>query len=430
MNSFIEVWENVCIYCRSHIHEVAYNTWIHSLQPVELKENKAIIRSRSQYQKTIVENHYVDLLNKGFEEIFGFPITVEIVVGESTLSQTERSADEIAAKYTFDNFVVGSSNKFAHAASLAVANDPGHAYNPLFIYGNPGLGKTHLLNAMRNEINKKFPEKTVVYTQGEAFMNEIIEAINNVSTVDFREKYRKADVLFIDDIQFIAGKEATQIEFFNTFEALYQDNKQIIVTSDRLPKDIKSLDERIRGRLEMGLTADIQQPDFETRVSIIRRKAQALQFDIPDVVVQYIANQLKNNVRQLEGIVNKLYAYHNLGEEPTLNSAGNMINEIRKDEMPEPISLDQIVASVSSAFDVSVSDICSSKQNSEIANARHISLYIAREVTGSSLKSIGKYFGRNHATVSASLRKVETELMKNSRIKSTIDDIIKNLTGK
>ncbi len=430
MNSFHEVWENVSQFCYDNVHEVAYNTWIRSLEPVEFKDNTAVIRAKSDYQKSIVESHYSDLIHKGFEEIFSFPVKLQFVVGDATLRRPGFGTDTNSEKYTFDNFVVGSSNKFAHAAALAVANDPGNAYNPFFIYGNPGLGKTHLLNAIRNEIKTKYPHMSVVYTQGEAFMNEILEAINNVSTVDFREKYRKADVLFIDDIQFIAGKEATQIEFFNTFEALYNDNKQIIVTSDRLPKDIKSLDDRIRGRLEMGLMADIQQPDFETRVLIIRRKANALNFAIPDVIVQFIANQLKNNVRQLEGIVNKLNAYHNLGEDISLTGVSNLINEIRKDDMPDPISIDRIIACVGSAFDVTPADICSSKQNAEVANARHVAVYIAREITGLPLKTIGKHFGRNHATISASLKKVESDMRRNSRLKATVDDIIKNVTGK
>ena len=430
MNSFQDVWENVCSYCKGSMNEVVFNSWIQSLEPVKMEDSTAIIRSKSPYQKNIVESHYLTLIQQGFQEIFGFPVTVSIIVGETPVLKKDDVSDDANEKYTFDNFVVGPSNKFAHAASLAVANNPGHAYNPFFIYGNPGLGKTHLMNAIKNEIANKFPGMNIVYTQGEPFMNEIIEAIHTVNTAEFREKYRKADVLFIDDIQFIAGKESTQMEFFNTFEALYNDNKQIIVTSDRLPKDIKSLDERIQSRLEMGLTADIQQPDYETRILIIRSKANALNFSIPDVVVQFIANQLKNNVRQLEGIVNKLYAYHQLtDEEPSLISVTTLINEMKKDELPDPITVERIIASVASTYDVSSADICSGKQNAEIANARHIAIYIAREITGLPLKTIGKNFGRNHATVSASIKKVESDMKKNSRLRATIDDIMKNISG-
>jgi chromosomal replication initiator protein len=431
MNSFVDVWENVCDFCRNSINEVAYNTWISTLQPVEMKEDVAVIRTRSIYQKNIVVSHYMDLLKRGFEELFGFPVKVEIIVGETAPVKKQPVEEDATDKYTFENFVVGSSNKFAHAASLAVANDPGHAYNPFFIYGNPGLGKTHLLHAIRNEIKSKNPDMNIVYTQGESFMNEIIDAIHNVNTAKFREKYREADVLFIDDIQFIAGKESTQLEFFNTFEALYLENKQIIVTSDRLPKDIQSLDERIRGRLEMGLMADIQQPDYETRVLIIRRKANLLNFEIPDMLVQFIANQLKSNVRQLEGIVNKIYAYSQLtNEHPTLSSVTTLINEIRKDDLPEAISVENIIAHVGTAYDVTPADICSTKQNAEIAYARHVAIYIAREVTGLPLKTIGKSFGRNHATVSASIKKIESDVKRNSRLRATIDDIIKNIKGK
>ena len=330
--------------------------------------------------------------------------------------------------YTFDNFVVGPSNRFAHAAAVAVAKNPGNSYNPLFIYGNPGLGKTHLLNAIRNEIKSSFPEMNIVYTQGEAFANEIIEAIHNVRTPAFREKYRNTDVLFVDDIQFIAGMESTQTEFFNTFNTLYENNKQIILTSDRPPKEIKSLDERMSQRFEMGLLADIQEPDFETRVAIIRRKAEQLGFELPDGVIQCIANQIKTNIRQIEGVVNKLLAYSRLtNEKPTITNTTNLINEIRKDQLPDPITIDKIISIVASTYDVSPSDICSNKQNMEVANARHIAIYLSREITGLPLKTIGKSFGRNHSTVSASINKIEREIRKNSRMKATINDIIKNI---
>ncbi len=429
MNSFNDVWQSVCEYCKNSIHSVAYNTWISTLEPVAMDGDTAVIRSRSDYQKTIVESHYTELLSRGFEEVFGFPVSIRIVVEEAAVTKPSPKPEDSSFRYTFDNFVVGPSNKFAHAAAVAVANDPGHAYNPFFIYGNPGLGKTHLLNAMRNEMAKKFPDLKIVYTQGEPFMNEIIEAIHNVGTVEFREKYRKADVLIIDDIQFIIGRgEATQVEFFNTFEALHRENKQIIISSDRHPKDMKSLDERIESRLINGLTADIEQPDYETRVQIIRSKAKERNLEIPDVVVQYIANQLKSNVRQLEGIVNKLNSYHDLmGEEPLLSVVTPMINEIRKEEMPEPITIERIIDNVAVAYDVTAADICSKKQNAQIANARHIAIYIAREVTGLPLKTIGKSFGRNHATVSASLKKIENDIQHNARLNDTVNDIIKNI---
>ncbi len=431
MNSFNDVWENVCEFCKNSISEVAYNTWLSSLQPVEMKDSVAVIRAKSEYQKTIIESHYQKLIQSGLEEIFGFPVELKILVGDPAPQPKTVVNDENDNRYTFDNFVVGPSNKFAHAASLAVVNNPGHAYNPFLIYGNPGLGKTHLINAIRNELKVKYPHMNIVYTQGEPFMNEIIEAIHNVNTTEFREKYRKADVLFIDDIQFIAGKESTQMEFFNTFEALYHDNKQIIITSDRLPKDIKSLNERIQGRLEMGLMADIQQPDFETRVMIIRRKAKMLNFEIPDVVVQHIANQVKSNVRQLEGIINKLHAFYlYAGEEPNLTTATTLINEMKKDDLPEPVTVEKVISSVAACYDISPADICSSKQHAEISNARHVAIYIARQLTQLSLDNIGKNFGRNHATVSASIKKVENEMKRNSRLRATIDDLIKNISGK
>lgn len=429
MNSFNDVWESVCDFCRNETAEVAFNCWIKTLTPVKLSGDTVTVSARSSYQKGIVESHYSDLLTRAFTDTFGFPVKVQFVSeDDQAIKRSEPSRDGMNTSYTFDNFVVGPSNRFAHAAAVAVAKNPGNSYNPLFIYGNPGLGKTHLLNAIRNEIKSSFPEMNIVYTQGEAFANEIIEAIHNVRTPAFREKYRNTDVLFVDDIQFIAGMESTQTEFFNTFNTLYENNKQIILTSDRPPKEIKSLDERMSQRFEMGLLADIQEPDFETRVAIIRRKAEQLGFELPDGVIQCIANQIKTNIRQIEGVVNKLLAYSRLtNEKPTITNTTNLINEIRKDQLPDPITIDKIISIVASTYDVSPSDICSNKQNMEVANARHIAIYLSREITGLPLKTIGKSFGRNHSTVSASINKIEREIRKNSRMKATINDIIKNI---
>lgn len=429
MNSFNDVWESVCDFCRNETAEVAFNCWIKTLTPVKLSGDTVTVSARSSYQKGIVESHYSDLLTRAFTDTFGFPVKVQFVSeDDQAIKRSEPSRDGMNTSYTFDNFVVGPSNRFAHAAAVAVAKNPGNSYNPLFIYGNPGLGKTHLLNAIRNEIKSSFPEMNIVYTQGEAFANEIIEAIHNVRTPAFREKYRNTDVLFVDDIQFIAGMESTQTEFFNTFNTLYENNKQIILTSDRPPKEIKSLDERMSQRFEMGLLADIQKPDFETRVAIIRRKAEQLGFELPDGVIQCIANQIKTNIRQIEGVVNKLLAYSRLtNEKPTITNTTNLINEIRKDQLPDPITIDKIISIVASTYDVSPSDICSNKQNMEVANARHIAIYLSREITGLPLKTIGKSFGRNHSTVSASINKIEREIRKNSRMKATINDIIKNI---
>lgn len=259
---------------------------------------------------------------------------------------------------------------------MAVAKNPGKQYNPLFIYGKPGLGKTHLLNAIKNYVLDKNPGFNIVYTQGEAFANEIIDAIHSGSTPDFREKFRNTDMLFVDDIQFISGKDSTQTEFFNTFNSLHEAGKQIVLTSDRPPKEINALTERLRQRFEMGLLADIKEPDYETRVAIIRQKAEELNFDLSDAVAQCIANQIKTNVRQIEGVLNKLKAYTDLtSEKPSIFSVITVINEIRRDEIDDTITVEKIIDAVSNAYDVTPADICSKKQHMDISNARHIVIY-------------------------------------------------------
>ena len=427
MNTFEEVWENVCDYCKDEISGVAYNCWIKTLSPVKLHGKVAVVSAPTKYQRDLTESHYKELLERAFSEVFGFQVSVE-VISEEENAPARPEPENITETFTFDNFIVGPSNDFAHAAAVAVAKNPGKQYNPLFIYGKPGLGKTHLLNAIKNYVSEHNPGFNIVYTQGEAFANEIIDAIHSGSTPDFREKFRNTDMLFVDDIQFIAGKDSTQTEFFNTFNSLHEAGKQIVLTSDRPPKEINSLTERLRQRFEMGLLADIKEPDYETRVAIIRKKAEELNFEMSDAVAQCIANQIKTNVRQIEGVLNKLMAYTNLtSEKPSIFNVITVINEIRRDEVDNTITVEKIMDAVSNAYDVTPADICSKKQHMEISNARHIVIYIASQMTGMTLKQIGEKINRNHSTVSASLNKMEKQMAKNPRLRANIEDIMKNL---
>ncbi|MEG2144771.1 MAG: chromosomal replication initiator protein DnaA, partial [Oscillospiraceae bacterium] len=331
--------------------------------------------------------------------------------------------------YTFDNFIVGSSNKFAHAASLAVAEAPAAAYNPLFIHGGSGLGKTHLLCAICNEIEKNNPASNILYVKSEGFTNELIDSLSKNKMAEFRDKYRPVDVLLMDDIQFIGGKDSTQEEFFHTFNTLYEAGKQIVVTSDRPPKEIKTLEDRLRTRFESGLIADIQPPDYETRVAIIKRKAELLELELSPDVIDYIASKLKTNIRQLEGTVKKIKANKLLaGMTPTIVSAQNAIRDILNDSQPISVVIERIIAEVARFYEVSPSDVKSNKRAAQISLARQASMYIIREITGISMASIGDEFGgRDHSTVVYALKQVDNMLSVNPHFKNTVDDIIKNV---
>jgi chromosomal replication initiator protein len=323
---------------------------------------------------------------------------------------------------------MGACNRFAHAASMAVADNPRIIYNPLVIYGPSGVGKTHLLLAIRNRIKEKFPEKRIEYVRCEEFTNNLIEAIHTGTSDIFRNRFRNLDVLLIDDIQFIAGKEQTQEEFFNTFNALHQGGKQLVFTMDRPPKDVKTLDDRIRNRLEMGLFADITPPDYETRVGIIKKKAESLGISIEDNLVHYIAEHIKMNIRQLEGVVKKLQAFISIqNHTPTVSVVQNIIREVVNDTKPEPIKIEKIIAEVARTYDVSEKDIISKRKTAELAKARQIAMYIARETTELSYKPIGEAFGKDHTTVLYAVKKVEAFLKENPHEKEIIDDIIKNI---
>ena len=374
----------------------------------------------------------------------GIPLGLKILSGEEASADPPALTPESSEpgspfgpkgsdyEYSFENFIVGSSNKFAYAASQAVASKPAGYYNPLFIYGGSGLGKTHLLYAICNEIRKNTPSVKIIYTKGEYIANELIEAIGSGTTPEFRAKYRQVDVLLVDDIQFIAGKISTQEEFFHTFDALHQANKQIVLTSDRPPKEIATLEERLRTRFEMGLLADIQPPDLETRIAIIKRKAKLLDLVISDNVAEYIASQLKNSVRQLEGAVKRMRAQYLLGgEAPSLITAQNAIRDIRNDSQPVPVTVERIITEVARTMNVTPEDIRSTKRSAPISQARQVAEYVVRDITGLPMKSIGEEFGtRDHSTIVYAIQKVENRMTKDPSFKGMVMDIIKNISEK
>ena len=435
MNSFNEAWNLICDFCKTNITDVAYKTWISRIEPVKLDfdEGKAVLMVPNEFHRQTLNRCYKNLLTNAFEQIFGSGIDICFSIPDEIEKAGKKSDQNLAIdsdyEFTFDTYIVGSSNKFAHAAALAVAANPAGAYNPLFIYGNSGLGKTHLLYAICNDIKKSNPDKTFLYIKGDDFTNELIDSIRKNTTSEFHQKYRQTDVLLVDDIQFIAGKDSTQEEFFHTFNSLYEAKKQIVLTSDRPPKEIQTLEDRLRTRFEWGLIADIQPPDFETRIAIVKRKAELLDIKIPNEVCEYISKKLKNNIRQLEGAVKKMKAHHLLGGEPMgIQTAQLAISDILNNDQPPPVTIEKIIEEVARTFGVSPEDIRSSKRSSSISNARQISMYVVREITQLPLVSIGEEFGgRDHSTIVYALQQVEKIISKDQKTKAMIEDIIKNI---
>ena len=440
MKSFVEVFEKVQEYFiqkieRGELTDVAYRLWIKSLKPWKLDGNVAYFTVPTSFQADIILKNYEKMLMEAFMDILGFEVGISITADEAVEDEEdtdpnkkrielEESFSNAEYDYTFDTFIVGRSNEFAYAACTAVAKDPGSTYNPLFIHGPSGLGKTHLMTAISNEIKRRKPDTNIIYVTGESFANELINAIQQKKdTSSFHQKYRSADVLLVDDVQFIAGKESTQEEFFHTFNELHKVGKRIVLTSDRPPKDIKTLEDRIRTRFEWGLIADISIPDFETRVAIIR------DLIIPDDVSEYIANKLKANIRQLEGCVKKLKASkHLVGTPPSMAQAQNAIREILSDEQPSPITFERILNEVGNVYGVTSEDIISKKRSAQISIARKVSCYVLKEVTDMSYKSIGMELGaRDHSTIIYYCGDIEKLIAKDSHAKEMIEDIINNI---
>ncbi len=447
MESFNDVFQSVLKYCESDptISEIGYNKWIKILEPYKLENNTAFLLTDSEFTKKTTMDVYENVLKNAFLQVLGFEVEIRILVKtkeENNSEELDEPAPTVSAPtqyssgLTFDNFIKGKSNELAYAFSIAVAgkNDPSgelttnQAFNPLFIYGDSGLGKTHLMKAIENEVKNKKPDINLIYTTGENFMNELVKAIEYKQTIAFHDKYRNADFLLVDDVQSIAGKERIQEEFFHTFNDLYNAGKQIVLTSDIAPSKISKLENRIRSRFSLGVQVDIQPPDFETRMAIVKRKAELLDLQLSDNIARIIAEKIKANIRQLEGTVNKMKAlttYTN--ETPSISMAQRVIKEIMIENHPAEITVDRIIGDVASAFKVKPEDIRSTNRRANISLARKITIYLLKEVKGMTYIQIGKELGKNHSTMTIHYQDVVELLKKNSDIRETVDDIIKNL---
>ncbi len=444
LDNIYELWAAVLQELTGLVSTAVMSTWIKTLIPHSFDDDCLVLETSSAFKKDIIDKRFTSEIQNAACNVLGFDINIKIIVDEHGTEVQETTVNDVSTisyqipvgkddtkgfEPTFSNFIVGSTNQFAYVAALAVTNNPGSVHNPLFIYGESGLGKTHLLKAIRAELKHNRPGMNILFTSGENFLNEMINHMGEKNMRDFHNKYRSADVLLMDDIQFIGKTSVAQEEFFYTFEALINQGKQIVLTSDRPPKDIPTLEERLRSRFVQGLLADIQPPMLETRIAIIRRKAQAFEMVIPDDVVEFIAERLKNNVRQIEGVVNKLYAVYSIdGSIPTIGTANEIIRDIIYYAQPTEVTINNIIDKVARAFGVSPEDIRSEKKKADISNARQFAMYIMREVTNLTYEEIGAQFGgKKHSTVIYSLEAAESKMEDNHQLKSIVYDIMKSI---
>jgi chromosomal replication initiator protein len=445
----IEKWEEIIntVKKEHELSEVSFDTWIRPLEVYAVDGDKLYILVPSeQMGLSYIKKKYYLPLKVAIAEITGTQYDIEFILPDQTDSLSLKGKKNTKKKpavtkvdhsnlnpnYTFDTFVVGNNNRFAQSAALAVAESPGEAYNPLYIYGGPGLGKTHLMHSIGHFILEQKPETKVIYVTSEEFTNEVIESIRNgnaSSMTKFRDKYRTVDVLMIDDIQFIIGKESTQEEFFHTFNALQTQGKQIILTSDKPPKEMETLEERIRSRFEWGLMADIGVPDYETRMAILRKKTESDKFDIDDNVLDYIANNIKSNIRELEGALNKLLAYHNLENvDITMEIAEKELANIITPDKPREITPQLIIEVVSEHFHITVDQMISKNRSSDIAKPRQIAMYLCKNMSSSSLDTVGALLGgRDHSTIIHGVKKISEEYENNETTRALIETIKKKI---
>ena len=429
--------------------------WFGDMMVLSFENNVITLSTSSEFKYKTIGEKFMDTLRTGFSTQLGFDVDVQVVFtgtptsenrivnqikNETEISFTETQKEDqrpsgilppnYKFEYTFENFIVGNSNKFAHAACLAVATRPASDYNPLFIYGPSGLGKTHLMSAIVNEIKKKQPDIRVLYIKGDDFTNQMIESLAKQEMHKFHERYRNCDILLIDDIQFIAGKTSTQEEFFHTFNTLYEERKQIILTSDRPPKDIPTLEDRLKTRFEWGLLADIQPPDLELRIAIIKKKAEQVSIDVPDEVLTFLAENLRSNIRQIEGAIKKLSALSFLsGQKISMDLAKSCLSELLGGAEPVNVTIEKIFGAVQEKFNVTKIELIGKKRTKEIASARHVAVFLIREITDMSFPSIAKIFDRDYATIHASFVQIDRRYSSDSMFKIEIDELMKDITG-
>lgn len=436
MNSVSDVWKRVLDILGTSLTSVAITTWFDDCQAIELKDNRLVLYTPSNFKKEIIEGRFLAPIKEALHDIFACDFDV-LILGEGELNSFKSAAPRESShldseEYTFERFVVGSSNKFAHAAAMAVAEGQTKNFNPLFIYGESGLGKTHLLYAIRHVVHKNHPDFNIVYVKGDDFTNELITAIQAGRNVEFREKYRNADLFLMDDIQFIAGKTSTQEEFFHTFNTLYEANRQIVFTSDRPPNEIMRLTDRLKSRFESGLLADIQPPDYETRMAIIKNKASQLGLVLSEEVMNYIAENMTSNVRQIEGAVKKIMAYRDLMDDNiTVSSVAKAIKDMFKEKTEYIPTPDIIIEETAKYYSLTSDDLKGQRRTRNTALARQISMYLIRLMTNLSLKDIGDiYEGRDHTTVLSSIRRIEDNIKESPEFAQTIKDITANINAR
>ncbi len=435
MYSSAYVWAKVVNHIEERLDPIIVSGWLDDAELVELNEETLILYSPSDFRREIIRRRCAPYIHDALKEVFNSDAKLMVLDDKELDAYKNRGKKkpsmDFNPQFTFDSFVVGPSNRFAHGAAIAVANHPGDVYNPLFIYGPPGIGKTHLLYAIANGIRKQKPDANIVYIKGDQFTIELIQAIQSGKNIEFRSKYREADLFLIDDVQFIAGKESTQEEFFHTFNKLYEEHKQIVMTSDRKPSDMPTLEDRLRSRFEWGLLADIQPPDYETRMAILKNKARSLGLDLPEDVCEYIAININKNVRQIEGTVKKIMAYRDLsGMAITLENVTRVISDMFKAEgnsLPTP---GLIISQVCKFYNVDETVLRGSNKSKGTSEARQVAMYLVRQLTNLSLPDIGQEFGRDHSTALYNIRKVEVELKKgNDTLQNSIRDITANINS-